>query len=146
MSDRTVGKVRTYRIGQVASILDVRPSVLRYWEQEFPFLMPVRLPSGHRTYTDQDLRMLQRIRDLLYTRGMTIDGARQQLLRQAKLSISPEELEARTRYLDERREHSNALRTARLRQTRGTGLRFLRSIAGELKAIRQELEQGDNRS
>ncbi len=128
-----------FRIGQISSILDLKPSVLRYWEQEFPFLVPVRLPSGHRVYSQENLQILQRIKDLLYNKGMTIDGARQLLRRQLKLSMTEEELEARTQYLNERREHIFTTRHARIRRTRFAGTRFMRSLVQELKAIRQEL-------
>lgn len=137
---------RTYRIGQIATILGVRTSVLRFWEQEFPVLAPIRLPSGHRAYTEQDLRMLQRIRELLYTRGMTIEGARQHLLRRAPATMSAEEIETRNRKLAERHREQAEKRRARSAMCKGSDNVFLRSILQDLKQLKQELEQEEARA
>ena len=68
-----------YRIGQAADELGLRPSVLRYWESEFPQLEPVRTAKGQRLYTEEHLALLKTIRRLLHDEGLTIEGARRRL-------------------------------------------------------------------
>src|SRR5437879_8858773 len=65
-----------YRIGDVSKITALKPFVLRYWETEFPMLEPVKSPSGHRLYRQEDVDMVFRIKRLLYDEGFTIAGAR----------------------------------------------------------------------
>src|SRR5580704_13772171 len=67
---------RLYRIGEVSRLSDLKPFVLRYWETEFPMLEPVKSPSGHRMYRQQDVDMVFKIKRLLYDEGFTIAGAR----------------------------------------------------------------------
>jgi DNA-binding transcriptional MerR regulator len=74
-----------YRIGEVSRLADVKPFVLRYWESEFPMLDPVKSPSGHRLYRQQDLDMVFKIKRLLYDEGFTTEGARRHLKEQAGL-------------------------------------------------------------
>src|SRR5688572_23785489 len=68
-----------FRIGEVCEIAGVEPYVLRFWETEFTFLAPTKSKSGHRVYKKKDVEMVLKIKDLLYTRGFTIAGARKQL-------------------------------------------------------------------
>ena len=68
-----------FRIGEVCEIAGVEPYVLRFWETEFPFLAPPKSKSGHRVYRKKDVEVVLKIKDLLYTRGFTIPGARKQL-------------------------------------------------------------------
>ena len=70
---------RTYKIGEVASLMGLNPSVLRFWETEFPQLAPVRTKKGQRLYTDEHLERIARIKTLLYEEKLTIDGARRRL-------------------------------------------------------------------
>lgn len=70
---------RTYKIGEVASQTGLKPFVLRYWETEFPQLVPIRTPKGQRLYTDAHIALLTRIKTLLYEEKLTIDGARRRL-------------------------------------------------------------------
>lgn len=67
------------RIGQVARLLGVEPYVLRFWEEEFPQLTAARTVKGQRYYTQEHVRVLERIRHLLYVEKLTIKGARQKL-------------------------------------------------------------------
>jgi DNA-binding transcriptional MerR regulator len=67
------------RIGQVARLLGVEPYVLRFWEEEFPQLTAARTAKGQRYYTEEHVRILERIRHLLYVEKLTIKGARQKL-------------------------------------------------------------------
>jgi DNA-binding transcriptional MerR regulator len=68
-----------FRIGEVASIAGVTPSVLRFWESEFAGLRPAKTKSGQRLYRRSDVEKVMRIRDLLYDRGYTIAGAKRAL-------------------------------------------------------------------
>jgi DNA-binding transcriptional MerR regulator len=80
---------RLYRIGEVSRLSDLKPFVLRYWETEFPMLEPVKSPSGHRMYRQQDVDMVFKIKRLLYDEGFTIAGARR-LLREGSGAIGVE--------------------------------------------------------
>ena len=68
-----------YKIGEACKQLDIQPYVLRYWETEFPLLAPSKSTSGQRVYSQQDLRVIQRIKELLYEEGYTIAGAKKKL-------------------------------------------------------------------
>jgi len=70
---------RLYRIGEVSKLAALKPFVLRYWETEFPMLEPVKSPSGHRLYREQDVELVLKIKRLLYDEGFTIAGARRYL-------------------------------------------------------------------
>lgn len=70
---------RYFAIGEVSDLCAVKPHVLRYWEQEFPQLKPVKRRGNRRYYQHQDVVTVRRIRDLLYRQGFTIGGARQRL-------------------------------------------------------------------
>ncbi len=70
---------RYFTIGEVSGLCSVKPHVLRYWEQEFPQLKPVKRRGNRRYYQRQDVLLIRQIRSLLYDQGFTIGGARQQL-------------------------------------------------------------------
>ena len=70
---------RYYRIGEVSRITEIRPFVLRYWEEEFPLLQPVKGHQGYRLYRQQDVDLVMKIKRLLYDEGFTIAGARRHL-------------------------------------------------------------------
>ena len=70
---------RYFTIGEVSELCNVKPHVLRYWEQEFPQLKPVKRRGNRRYYQRQDVIMIRQIRGLLYEQGYTIGGARLQL-------------------------------------------------------------------
>jgi DNA-binding transcriptional MerR regulator len=70
---------RYFTIGEVSELCDVKPHVLRYWEQEFPTLSPVKRRGNRRYYQRQDVVLIRQIRSLLYDQGFTIGGARQRL-------------------------------------------------------------------
>ncbi|MCU7881182.1 MAG: MerR family transcriptional regulator [Candidatus Thiodiazotropha sp. (ex Lucinoma aequizonata)] len=70
---------RYFAIGEVSDFCQVKPHVLRYWEQEFPQLKPVKRRGNRRYYQRHDVLMIRQIRSLLYEQGFTIGGARQQL-------------------------------------------------------------------
>jgi DNA-binding transcriptional MerR regulator len=70
---------RYFTIGEVSELCDVKPHVLRYWEQEFPNLSPVKRRGNRRYYQRQDVILIRQIRALLYEQGYTIGGARGKL-------------------------------------------------------------------
>ena len=75
----TIPGKRYFTIGEVSELCAVKPHVLRYWEQEFPSLSPVKRRGNRRYYQRQDVVLIRQIRSLLYEHGFTIGGARQQL-------------------------------------------------------------------
>ncbi|HTO89559.1 MAG TPA: MerR family transcriptional regulator [Candidatus Sulfotelmatobacter sp.] len=76
---------KLYRsISEVSEMLDVKPHVLRYWETQFSMLRPRKNRAGNRVYRPEDLKVLFRIRELLYARRFTIEGARKKLLEQRR--------------------------------------------------------------
>ncbi len=70
---------RYFTIGEVSDLCGVKPHVLRYWEQEFPQLKPVKRRGNRRYYQRQDVMVIRQIRALLYDEGFTIGGARNRL-------------------------------------------------------------------
>ena len=80
---------RYFTIGEVSDLCAVKPHVLRYWEQEFSQLKPVKRRGNRRYYQRQDVLVIRQIRSLLYEEGFTIGGARQKLTgQQAKVDLS----------------------------------------------------------
>ena len=75
----TIPGKRYFTIGEVSELCDVKPHVLRYWEQEFPMLSPVKRRGNRRYYQRQDVLLIRQIRSLHYDQGFTIGGARQRL-------------------------------------------------------------------
>jgi len=70
---------RYFTIGEVGILCGVKPHVLRYWEQEFTQLKPVKRRGNRRYYQHQEVLLIRRIRELLYDQGFTINGARNRL-------------------------------------------------------------------
>ena len=70
---------RYFTIGEVSELCAVKPHVLRYWEQEFPQLKPVKRRGNRRYYQREDVLTIRQIRSLLYDQGYTIGGARQRM-------------------------------------------------------------------
>src|SRR5512147_2588219 len=71
---------RYFTIGEVSELCDVKPHVLRYWEQEFTQLRPVKRRGNRRYYQHHEVLLVRRIRELLYDQGFTINGARNRLV------------------------------------------------------------------
>jgi DNA-binding transcriptional MerR regulator len=116
-----IPRKRYFAIGEVSELCAVKPHVLRYWEQEFPQLKPVKRRGNRRYYQHDDVQMIRRIRSLLYEQGFTIGGARQRLRELPKASA--------TRALP-----PTSLPTAPVPMLKG---KFTRT---ELKQMRSELE------
>ena len=70
---------RYFTIGEVSDLCGVKPHVLRYWEQEFTQLKPVKRRGNRRYYQHHEVLLVRRIRELLYSQGFTISGARNRL-------------------------------------------------------------------
>ena len=80
---------RYVTIGEVSELCGVKPHVLRYWEQEFPHLKPLKRRGNRRYYQRQDVILIRQIRSLLYEHGFTIGGARQRLSgEEAKVDVN----------------------------------------------------------
>jgi DNA-binding transcriptional MerR regulator len=70
---------KLFKIGEVCKVADVQPYVLRYWETEFPSLAPNKSGGGQRLYTKREIDIILRIKQLLYSEGFTIAGAKKKL-------------------------------------------------------------------
>ncbi len=79
---------RYFTIGEVSELCAVKPHVLRYWEQEFPQLKPVKRRGNRRYYQRQDVLTIRQIRSLLYDQGFTIGGARLKMEEESDSSIA----------------------------------------------------------
>ncbi len=75
----TIPAKRYFTIGEVSELCGVKPYVLRYWEQEFTQLKPMKRRGNRRYYQHHEVLLIRRIRDLLYDQGFTISGARNRL-------------------------------------------------------------------
>jgi DNA-binding transcriptional MerR regulator len=105
---------RYFTIGEVSDLCAVKPHVLRYWEQEFTQLKPVKRRGNRRYYQHHEVLLIRRIRDLLYEQGFTINGARHRLESDAIVQPIFRTAEARkTRQADG---HGAALSPAQIRQ------------------------------
>ncbi|HWZ71606.1 MAG TPA: MerR family transcriptional regulator [Casimicrobiaceae bacterium] len=104
---------RYFTIGEVSDLCAVKPHVLRYWEQEFTQLKPVKRRGNRRYYQHHEVLLIRRIRDLLYEQGFTINGARHRLETET-LDSTPESGDGRVRGPAVRR--AAALSSDQLRQ------------------------------
>ena len=68
-----------FSMGDVCSLTDLKPHVMRYWESQFRFLHPAKNRSGNRVYQRREIELIMLVRQLLYTEKYTIDGARQKI-------------------------------------------------------------------
>lgn len=81
---------RYFTIGEVSDLCAVKPHVLRYWEQEFTQLKPVKRRGNRRYYQHHEVLLIRRIRELLYEQGFTISGARNRLADGRDAAVDPE--------------------------------------------------------
>ena len=84
---------RYFTIGEVSELCGVKPHVLRYWEQEFTQLKPVKRRGNRRYYQHHEVLLIRRIRELLYEQGFTINGARNKLNLHAAIKDELNEME-----------------------------------------------------
>jgi DNA-binding transcriptional MerR regulator len=118
---------RYFTIGEVSDLCAVKPHVLRYWEQEFTQLKPVKRRGNRRYYQHHEVLLIRRIRDLLYEQGFTINGARHRLESEAPLvDVAPS---PRVASSVPARRHAAA----------SAGAASLAELRHELEAIRQLL-------
>lgn len=90
----TIPGKRYFTIGEVSELCAVKPHVLRYWEQEFPQLKPVKRRGNRRYYQREDVLTIRQIRALLYEEGYTIGGARQRMEGDGEQALRPAEVQA----------------------------------------------------
>ena len=114
---------RYFTIGEVSELCGVKPHVLRYWEQEFTQLKPVKRRGNRRYYQHHEVLLIRRIRELLYEEGFTISGARN------RLDNSRVEIE----------EKAEPSAPRELRVVPGTGV-DLAAIKRELRAVLEQLQ------
>jgi DNA-binding transcriptional MerR regulator len=122
---------RYFTIGEVSELCGVKPHVLRYWEQEFTQLKPVKRRGNRRYYQHHEVLLIRRIRELLYEQGFTISGARYKLdsrINEVSLQIADEALALAD--------------DAPAAAARGAGLADAAWIRQELSAILQLLRNG----
>ncbi len=99
MALNPIAKKEYYSIGEVCEITDLKPHVLRYWETQFKGLAPVKNRAGNRAYRKREIEMVQLVKELLYDKKYTIEGARQRLaeMRKGSGQLSVELDEARVK-------------------------------------------------
>lgn len=117
-----------YSIGEVSKITSLKQYVLRYWETEFSHLGPNKNKSGNRIYRQKDIDLIMQIKDLLYTRKFTIEGARHQLAGEIK---STEEVLTNPQTMTDNPSGSKA----------GVDKKILIKIRDELKALLDNLNE-----
>ncbi len=118
---------RYFTIGEVGELCGVKPHVLRYWEQEFTQLSPVKRRGNRRYYQHHEVLLIRRIRELLYDDGFTISGARNLL--NAKGRVKSE------KYQSSETESFEALVSLPLTQNQGFDPKSLRNELAEVSAI-----------
>jgi len=89
-----------YSISEVAGELDVNPSLLRFWEKEFPSIKPVTNKKGNRMYTRKEVDIIYKIYDLVKVKGYTLQGARDQLKKKKSVEVAIESPDVRQTLLN----------------------------------------------
>ena len=115
---------RYFTIGEVSDLCGVKPHVLRYWEQEFTQLKPVKRRGNRRYYQHHEVLLIRRIRELLYEEGFTISGARNRLDNSLAQDEKPEA----------------PARNGRVASANGTGGVDIAAIKRELRAVLDQLQ------
>lgn len=109
---------RYFTIGETSHLCGVESHVLRYWEQEFPQLQPMKRRGNRRYYQEKDIQVIRHLCHLLYERGFTIEGARNELSAQKRRGSS------KSQPLDSQRVHSTTLNK-----------NALKDLIGELESV-----------
>jgi DNA-binding transcriptional MerR regulator len=115
---------RYFTIGEVSDLCGVKPHVLRYWEQEFTQLKPVKRRGNRRYYQHHEVLLIRRIRELLYEEGFTISGARNRLDNSLAQDDKPE----------------SPARNGRVTSANGAGGVDVAAIKRELRAVLDQLQ------
>src|SRR5690242_960809 len=105
---------RYFTIGEVSELCGVKPHVLRYWEQEFTQLKPVKRRGNRRYYQHHEVLLVRRIRELLYNQGFTISGARHRLDEGGAVERQAEKIEVANTQADLRSELQEIIDLLRL--------------------------------
>src|ERR1043165_1485700 len=92
---------RLYKIGEVCRMADVQPYVLRYWGTEFPSLAPSKSGGGQPLYTRREIDVILRIKQLLYSEGFTIAGAKKKLENEEPAAPPPRDMDKALRQVKE---------------------------------------------
>ncbi len=122
--------MKEYTIGQISSILKIKPHIIRYWERELPFISPRKSLSGRRVYSERELQLLSRLKYLIYEKGYTVSGAGERIWE----DITGENRDVIAEIGMVRRELLNILSNLTFR-------RFLRSMEDVIKRFK-EIGQG----
>jgi DNA-binding transcriptional MerR regulator len=93
-----------FKIGEVAELASLKPSILRFWETEFEQLSPVKSSSGQRLYSRKNVELILKIKKLLYTDRLTIEGARKKISEKRVNESDKSDIDQKTRVLREVRE------------------------------------------
>ena len=132
---------RYFTIGEVSELCGVKPHVLRYWEQEFTQLRPMKRRGNRRYYQHHEVLMIRRIRDLLYDQGFTISGARNKLQELVQSERDRLRMAMGSQVIDIDLPDEEEL-DAQLKDQSEPVLEALQSSSGlALKALRKELTQ-----
>lgn len=99
-----------YTIGEISRITNIKPHVIRYWEEKFKIIRPIRLSSSHRRYTRKDLENILKIKEMLYTQGYSLNGIKKLLNRKVKSKEKTELLKNET-YSKETEKYKKVLNT-----------------------------------
>jgi DNA-binding transcriptional MerR regulator len=128
---------RYFTIGEVSDLCGVKPHVLRYWEQEFTQLRPMKRRGNRRYYQHHEVLMIRRIRDLLYEQGFTISGARNKL--QELVQAERDKKRAGEVMLNGMDDLEDNLRMDEAKQDESWSAHVSVSDASKLQMLRQEL-------
>jgi DNA-binding transcriptional MerR regulator len=126
-----------YKIGEACRALDIQPYVLRYWETEFPVLKPSKSKSGQRVYTEKEITVIRRIKELLYDEGYTIAGAKKRLESEI---VGPDETEPTQEKLDDSETESTSALDSATAEKIETLRQGIRNALVEAREILQILE------
>ena len=101
--------MQKFSIGQTSKIVELPQSVLRYWETVFDNLKPEKTPGGTRKYTEKDIEIILQIKDLLYNRRFTIEGARTRIQQKKNIVSSEKDVRLREFIIEELKSILNIL-------------------------------------
>ena len=124
---------RYFTIGEVAELCGVKTHVLRYWEQEFTQLRPMKRRGNRRYYQHHEVLMIRRIRELLYEQGFTIQGARNRLQELSQLERERRKADASPAPAQDQADATDSMA--------GTDATTAKPAAPDLASIRQDLLQ-----
>jgi len=132
---------RYFTIGEVSELCGVKPHVLRYWEQEFTQLRPIKRRGNRRYYQHHEVLLIRRIRELLYDLGFTISGARNRLDESTLAGRASAGAAARASGLVDGKAAAPRSRAEQFAEG-VAAVKLLGELRGELEAIRKLLEPG----